>query len=214
MLQEKIVKGPGRPKSDDNKKAKLIETAALLFSVKGYDGVSLKEISAEARVTPAMISYYFEGKSGLMHAVMEHAITLMLKMSEKISEDAKNGSFIDSFTEHYLPFICEHQWLVPLLLREVLTKDSDSRHMFLEDYGPRSLQLISPSISQDIDKQILRSDLNPDFMQLSLFGMSILPFLAAPVLSPMYGYTPDKEFAEKYAAHVRKLFLEGAKPKE
>lgn len=49
---------------------KIIQAAIRLFADKGYDGVSIKEISRQAGTNSALISYYFGGKAQLYQAVL------------------------------------------------------------------------------------------------------------------------------------------------
>lgn len=44
----------------------IVDAAILLFNIKGFDGTSIRDIAKKAKVNPANISYYFEGKQGLL----------------------------------------------------------------------------------------------------------------------------------------------------
>lgn len=187
-----------------------MKTAATLFGEKGYDAASLKEISKRADVTPAMISYYFDDKHGLLKAVMELATSMMFRLFEQIVEKAGEDNFVPTFTELYLGFITKHSWIVPLFTREVLANNAAARQMFLQDFAPQARSMISTLLRKEIDNGVLRADLDPDFAELSLVGMSIFPVLAAPVLSSVIGYVADEEFAKNYAEHAQTLFLKGA----
>lgn len=55
-----------------NKRETIIESAIKLFSNKGFEGTSVREIAAEAGVNVAMINYYFESKEKLFEKVVEH----------------------------------------------------------------------------------------------------------------------------------------------
>ncbi len=55
-----------------NKKETIIESAIKLFSTKGFEGTSVREIAAEAGVNVAMINYYFGSKEKLFEKVVEH----------------------------------------------------------------------------------------------------------------------------------------------
>jgi len=55
-----------------NKRETIIESAIKLFSVKGFEGTSVREIAAEAGVNVAMINYYFGSKEKLFEKVVEH----------------------------------------------------------------------------------------------------------------------------------------------
>lgn len=182
----------------------------MLFSIKGYDIVSLKEISAEAEVTPAMISYYFDDKAGLLKAVMKLASSLMLDLSKDILAESEKTDFAKAFSSYYLPFMTEHAWIIPLLTREVLSKDSEARHFFMKDHSSVVHAMLSPKIRNEIENKDLRPELDPDFTQLCLIGMGLFPFIAAPVLSPLFGYKLDEDFAENYGAHIYSIFMNGA----
>ena len=58
---------------------RILEAAEKLFSVDGYSGVSLRQITGEAGVDLALIKYYFGSKEGLFDAVLASRVG---KMSE------------------------------------------------------------------------------------------------------------------------------------
>ncbi len=49
---------------------KLLDAAELLFAARGFHGVTVREISREADVDPALVTYYFGGKRELFDAVL------------------------------------------------------------------------------------------------------------------------------------------------
>jgi AcrR family transcriptional regulator len=55
-------------------KEKILNAAERLFSERGIDGVSLREIASAAGVQLALISYYFRTKEGLYRAVFRRRI--------------------------------------------------------------------------------------------------------------------------------------------
>ena len=58
------------------KREKLIHAAMELFAEDGYDKVSIRQIAAAAGVNSSMISYYFNGKSGLYEAIVKELLQL------------------------------------------------------------------------------------------------------------------------------------------
>ncbi|NLI96759.1 MAG: helix-turn-helix transcriptional regulator, partial [Synergistaceae bacterium] len=56
---------------DDTVKERLLSAAGALFSQKGYDRTSVREIARAAGANAAAVSYYFGGKEGLYRAVLE-----------------------------------------------------------------------------------------------------------------------------------------------
>lgn len=53
---------------------RILRAAERLFAEHGYDGVSVRDIGAAAKVQIALISYYFKNKEGLYRAVFQRRI--------------------------------------------------------------------------------------------------------------------------------------------
>ncbi|WP_338617368.1 TetR/AcrR family transcriptional regulator [Pigmentiphaga sp. CHJ604] len=62
-------KGPGRPEGTSVVRDDILDAAEELFSNLGYAGTTLREIADQAKVTQALINYYFGSKYGLYEAV-------------------------------------------------------------------------------------------------------------------------------------------------
>ncbi len=72
----------------------LIQAALKLFARYGFDGVSLRQISAEAQqLNQSVVHYYFQSKKGLIDAVLDYVAAQLLPMQlageENIREIAK-----------------------------------------------------------------------------------------------------------------------------
>ena len=55
-------------------KAIIYQAAAKLFAEKGYNGVSMREISLQSKVTKPTIYYYFGSKEGIYKALITEAL--------------------------------------------------------------------------------------------------------------------------------------------
>ena len=64
---------------DNDTQEKLFAAAIPLFAEKGYAGVSIRDIAKAADVNVSSISYYFRGKEGLYHAIIESHIATISK---------------------------------------------------------------------------------------------------------------------------------------
>jgi AcrR family transcriptional regulator len=77
---------------DPISKAKLLRSAELLFSEKGFREVSIREIAAHAGVNSALISYYFRGKKALFDEVFRtHADPLLQEGMKRLEAITRNG---------------------------------------------------------------------------------------------------------------------------
>jgi AcrR family transcriptional regulator len=64
------VSAVGRRPGKVDTRGDIIEAARRVFADKGYDRVSLRAIAREARVDPALVHHYFDGKASLFVAAM------------------------------------------------------------------------------------------------------------------------------------------------
>ena len=91
-----------------DKQVQIIEAAEKLFSEKGFDGTSVRDIAEEAGVNLAMISYYFGSKEKLMEAIFKHRgehmkmqLESMLK-NRDLSSLEKLNLLIDGFIDRVM----------------------------------------------------------------------------------------------------------------
>ena len=70
VITENSKRPRGRPKGHTERgleaRSKLYETAIRLFSERGYEETTLRDIAAEAGVSPALLYKYFPGKSAVV----------------------------------------------------------------------------------------------------------------------------------------------------
>lgn len=62
-------RGPGRPEGASVARDDILDAAESVFSNLGYAGTTLREVANAAKVTQALISYYFGSKYGLFEEV-------------------------------------------------------------------------------------------------------------------------------------------------
>ncbi len=74
MLKPEMKQSSKREQSEGTRNA-LIMTGARLFASKGYHAVSVRELTSEAGVNLATVSYHFGGKAGLYEAIFRYIIT-------------------------------------------------------------------------------------------------------------------------------------------
>ncbi len=77
---------------------KLIEAADEIFSKHGFDGATTREIANKAGLNLALIARYFDGKYGLLLAVLDRKINAV--------RETMVGEQKDSFTEECINYAC------------------------------------------------------------------------------------------------------------
>ena len=80
-------------KNGPDTKEKIFLVAAQLFAKKGYNGVSMREISEKSGVTKPTIYYYFGSKEGIYEELVETGMQYVISSFERIVDNeasAKN----------------------------------------------------------------------------------------------------------------------------
>ena len=100
----------------DYTRSSIIKAAAHLFAEKGFEGASVRDIVAKARVNQAAIHYHFKGKDGLYLEVLKTAFERLTTDAGFDPEKLKSLPREDALRN----FI--EQQLRPLLFRDELSR--------------------------------------------------------------------------------------------
>ncbi len=210
---DSVDRSPGRPQAAEanpDARAMLVQTAAALFARQGFDGTSVRAVALGAGVTPAMVAYYFKDKAGLLEAVVREGLGTLLAVVRGVVAEHETGRFVPLLIERYLATIAEAPWIPQVMIREVISRETPLRQVFVEEFAVHAAALVPEQVANEISAGTLRRDLDPRFAILSVLGMCLFPFIAHPVLGDLLGYELDGDFGEAYGAHVLRLFSQGA----
>ena len=208
------VRRVGRPRAGEGAedlRRRLVEVARGLFARRGFGEVGIREIARAAGVTPGMISYYFGDKQGLYEAMLASVFEDLIARVRDLGVHPTQDGPLESLIRLYVSTLAAQPWLPALLLREVLTGDSEMRARFVRRFASRVAEILPTLVRAEVAAGRLREDLDPELAVLSLIGMSIFPFLGAPIAGPVFGYELGPEFTERLIAHTQKLFLNGVR---
>lgn len=86
-------KGPGRPEGGASTvRDDILDAAEVLFADLGYAGATLREVAEAAKVTQALVNYYFGSKFGLFGEVFLRRATLIAdERMTRLAELHMNG---------------------------------------------------------------------------------------------------------------------------
>ena len=85
---------------------RIFETATSLFAQKGYAAVGIREIANTAQVNISMISYYFQGKVGILREIINEFHDLYSQVfSEVFDEDKSAEDNVRAIVRNMVNFI-------------------------------------------------------------------------------------------------------------
>ena len=95
-----------------DKKEHIMEVAVTLFSEKGYEGTSIRDLAHAADVNIAMINYYFGSKEKLFVALLETKARYMREKIDSLQNDPSLSELPDNHFFQKRLFYPEHQTIM------------------------------------------------------------------------------------------------------
>lgn len=194
------------------KKEIIIESALKLFSTKGFEGTSVREIAADAGVNVAMINYYFGSKEKLFESVVEYR-ALFLK-----------GIFADLVNNTSLSPIEKVDFIIDQTIERKLSNATFHHILHRElslEHRPQLRDAISNILLKNMDpvKTIIKTGIkNGEFRQVDI-ELTIATMLGTihylltsdimcrKILGKKEGFSPfhNKPLKKRLSEHMKQL---------
>lgn len=147
----------------------ILDTAERRFAERGFAGVSVREIAADAGLkNQASLYHHFKNKRALYEAVLARGLEPLLRV---VTESAP-GNLADGFLDRVIDYLAEHPHLPRLIQRAGL---DDARYM-----GNALRRLLRPLYAQGI--RVLAAGTG------DLWRAADLPNLAIGLYNIIFGY--------------------------
>lgn len=190
-------RAPGRPArtkagSPAEQRDLLLDAAIACFVRKGIAATSLREIAAEAHVTPALLHYYFGDKAQLQDAlVADRLLPVLAEMRGAIGNAGDDvAAMVAAFVSGIGRVATKHPWLPPLWVREVLCEGGALRDVLFERIGPQIPQVMAKRFAEAQARGEINEDLDPRLLMVSLVGLTLFPIAGAPIWRRLFAGDP------------------------
>ncbi|MDM8349150.1 TetR/AcrR family transcriptional regulator [Pseudomonas sp. sp1636] len=201
---------PGRPGGDTTaQRERLIDAALNAFAHKGIAASSLRAIASAAGVTPALVNYYFGNKAKLLAAVVaERLLPALMGLSQSLRETGDDpAALIREFIQGMRRVVQAHPWLPPLWVREVLCEGGGLRELLMSHIAPLISRMLAERFAAAQRRGALNPDLEPRLLVVSLVGLTLFPYAAAPIWRGLFN-APELD-DEALARHTLILLERG-----
>lgn len=107
---------------------KILGTAVKLFASQGYADTSLAQVARAARVSKALVLWYFESKDQLFRAALQHFLA-PYEIDDHALDGLNERQQVEKLIDDYYDFIAEHLYSVRFVLGQVVGGDENSQEL-------------------------------------------------------------------------------------
>ncbi len=185
---------------------RIINSAAYLFSRKGYSGVGVREIAAKARINISMVSYYYGGKAGLLKAIVTEYFSYVDDIALRVAEmKLPPRESLKEFICEMVNLIKDKEDLCKVAIIEMPIELPEITAVKVE-LLKNNMRLMSQSLSagfniNDPKKHII---IGPAFLSLIFSG-----FMFGNLIKKISKDKLDDDFCKRYCETISALFLDG-----
>jgi len=184
----------------NEKKIAILQAAEKIFSIRGIDAASVREISKEANINVAMISYYFGSKEKLVESLFSWRIYNFNNVLEKIADDSTLLPFqkMKDILKAYLNRILDNHEFHRIMAREYSKKDSILEvAQQINELKLRNLSAIRRIIDEGYEAGIFKRKAPAEAVVMVVIGGTSYLILNEKTYLELWGIHSHEEFSER-----------------
>ncbi|CAD5342188.1 HTH-type transcriptional repressor NicS [Flavobacterium bizetiae] len=169
----------------NDKKIQILEVAEKLFSEKGFEGTSIRDISKHAKINIAMVSYYFGSKERLLEALILYKTSdLKLQLENLLQENLEPVEKVNKLIEIYVNRICLNKGIYRVLHFELNAKKREKSMIAFTELKKGNLKSLESIITQGQEKGVFRKDI-------------IIPLITPTIIGTFFHFHMNRSFFEE-----------------
>lgn len=184
-------------------KANLLDAATDLFSTKGYEGTSVRQIEEHAEVQRGLLAYHFGNKDNLWRAVVDRMfndLTADMVQRVNILNDVAQKEAAPALLRAFVRYSASHPELNRMIMLE-----SVSAGWRIEYFVHEHIRPLLDRFKMIADAPLQTNEEAAQFYYL-LVGAGGFIFSVEHECEALFGFNPRKpEFVEKYAETLARL---------
>ena len=198
----------------NDKQIQILKTAEHLFSSKGFDGTSVRDIAEEAGVNIAMISYYFRSKEKLMEVLFEQRMGNVEMRAESLLKDESLSPIekINILIDEHIERVMQRQKFYKILYCEQVLNKNPLIINVMNAFKKRHVAVISELIKDGQKKGIFKKKVDVVFMLNTMVGtvaqmmVSFDYYRDVNNMQEMGDEEFEKTIKRKLSIHIKTLF--------
>ncbi|MEP6805007.1 MAG: TetR family transcriptional regulator [Flavobacterium sp.] len=169
----------------NDKKIQILEVAEKLFSEKGFEGTSIRNISKVAKINIAMISYYFGSKERLLEALIFYKTSdIKLQLDNLLLENLEPLDKVNKLIEIYINRINCNRGIYRILHFELTSKKREQNLAAFTELKKGNLKSLETIVKEGQSKGVFRKDV-------------IIPLITPTIMGTFFHFHMNKPFFEE-----------------
>jgi TetR/AcrR family transcriptional regulator len=165
----------------------IIDAARKVFISKGYDGVTMDKIASEAKVSKALLHYYFRSKDKLFEIVLTEAIGIIQEKLILISKSEDNIEvIIKELIDVYVETLINHPYLPNFIVNELSSNpEKVLKMLFQDELKAFTVLRMMVTIRNKLTAENKEAN-NPFYLILNVVSLNVFPFLIRPLITNLF----------------------------
>ncbi len=165
----------------------LLQSAIRLLNERGMGNVSLNDVAREAKLNPALVTYYFGSKDNLFQAVVEQVIgEWRTEILAVVPENAGPEETLRLRARATMHFLRRYPYLTRLIIHQMMTVKSKESRFFIENFARVNFEEHRGILQDGVEKGEFRP-VDPLFYFAHYIAMGDLYANLAPMMERLGG---------------------------
>lgn len=175
----------------DNTEERILNAATEVFRRRGFAGAKTEELAREAGVNKALLNYYFRSKEKLFQRVFELSMgDFISRVQHLLKGDLPLDMKVYKVVDLYTRMLLDQPDLPIFIISEIRAFPSHFSGMMKESLG-ESMEVLQRQLDDAFEQGHIRQTSAFTFLMNTL-GMTVFPFIAAPLVQHVFGMDKDK----------------------
>ncbi len=193
--------------------SRIVSEATRLFAAKGYDGVSIQDISEAASVNIAAVNYHFESKANLFQQIIEQFISELLVSARKTLLPPRSADDLiirlEIFVRQTIEAIIKQPDVISIIQREMRRSNDVFQKTILKHQ-----EALIAFLTQAKKNGLLAADVDPLFSAEFLLGQIAHARRKERVGKYLFGRSSSNDkFRNQWIQQLLRVFLRGVMAK-
>lgn len=179
----------------NEKQIQILQVAERLFAEKGFDGTSIRNISKEAKINIAMVSYYFGSKEKMLESLIFFRTSdLKMQLENLYHEAIEPMEKINRLIELYIARLNKNKCIYQILHFELSSKKRVLDIKSFAEVKRKNLESLEKIIQEGQEKGIFKKEINVVLLPPTILGTFFHFQMNRPYYEELLGLKTDEAF--------------------